>query len=45
MPAGFDAAIANAKELVADFRSNEKFHLSPAFDGEPQVTLPNSATP
>jgi len=42
MPAGFDAAFAKAKELVADFRSNEKFHLSPAFDGELQVTLPDA---
>jgi hypothetical protein len=30
MPAGFDAAFAKVKELVADFRANEKFHLSPA---------------
>jgi len=29
MPAGFDAAFAKVKELVADFRANEKFHLSP----------------
>ncbi|MGA9452859.1 MAG: hypothetical protein WBW41_16125 [Verrucomicrobiia bacterium] len=42
MPAGFDAAFAKAKELVADFRSNEKFHLSPAFDGELRVTLPDA---
>ena len=42
MPAGFDAAFAKAKEFVADFRSNEKFHLSPAFDGELQVTLPDA---
>jgi hypothetical protein len=25
MPAGFDAAFAKGKELVADFRANEKF--------------------
>ena len=40
MPAGFDAAcrvaqlyadFARVKELVADFRANEKFHLSPAY--------------
>jgi hypothetical protein len=30
MPDGFDAAFAKVKELVADFRANEKFHLSPA---------------
>jgi len=42
MPAGFDAAFAKIKELVADFRSNEKFHLSPAFDGELQVALPDA---
>jgi hypothetical protein len=30
MPARFDAAFAKVKELVADFRANEKFHLSPA---------------
>jgi hypothetical protein len=29
MPAGFDAAFAKVKELVADFRANEKFHLFP----------------
>jgi len=29
MLAGFDAAFAQGKELVADFRANEKFHLSP----------------
>jgi hypothetical protein len=31
MSSGFDAAFANGKELVADFRANEKFHLSPAY--------------
>ena len=30
MPAGFDTAFARVKELVADFRANEKFYLSPA---------------
>jgi hypothetical protein len=39
MPAGFDtacrdtefyAAFARVKELVANFRANEKFHLPPA---------------
>jgi hypothetical protein len=34
MSAGFDAAIAKVKELVADFRANEKFHLSPAYSDE-----------
>jgi len=28
MLAGFDAAFAQGKELVADFRANEKVHLS-----------------
>jgi len=27
MPAGFDAAFAKVKELVADFQANEKFYL------------------
>ena len=27
MPDGFDATFARAKELVADVRANEKFHL------------------
>ena len=27
MPAGFDAAFAKGKELVADFRANEKFSI------------------
>lgn len=31
MPAGFDAAFAKGKELVADFHANEKFHLLPAY--------------
>jgi hypothetical protein len=31
MPAGFDIAFARVKELVADFRANEKLHLSPAY--------------
>jgi hypothetical protein len=31
MSSGFDAAFARVKELVADFRANEKFHLSPAY--------------
>lgn len=31
MPAGFDATFARVKELVADFRANEKFHLSPVY--------------
>ena len=30
MPAGIDSAFAKGKELVADFRANEKFQLSPA---------------
>jgi hypothetical protein len=31
MPAGFDTAFARVKALVADFRANEKFYLSPAY--------------
>jgi hypothetical protein len=31
MIAGFDAAFARVKELVADFLANEKFHLSLAY--------------
>jgi len=31
MLAGFDAAYAKGKELVADFRANEKFNLPPAY--------------
>ena len=31
MSAGFDTAFARIKELVADFRANEKFYLSPAY--------------
>src|SRR5438046_2594180 len=31
MPSGFDAAFAKVKELVADFRANEQFYLSPAY--------------
>jgi hypothetical protein len=31
MPAGFDTAFARVKALVADFRANEKFSLSPAY--------------
>jgi hypothetical protein len=31
MPAGFDAAFARVKALVADFRANEKFYLFPAY--------------
>jgi hypothetical protein len=34
MPAGFDS---EGKALVADFRANEKFHLSPAFGGADQL--------
>jgi hypothetical protein len=30
MPAGFDAAFALVTELVANFRADKKFHLSPA---------------
>ena len=30
MPMTFEAAFARVKELVADFRANEKFYLSPA---------------
>jgi hypothetical protein len=39
MSAGLDAIFARVKELVADFRANEKFHLSPAC----QETNPNEA--
>jgi nitrate/nitrite-specific signal transduction histidine kinase len=31
MPTGFDEAFRRVKELVADFRTNEKFYLSPAY--------------
>jgi hypothetical protein len=31
MPAGFNAAFAKVKQLVADFRANETFYLSPAY--------------
>jgi type I restriction-modification system DNA methylase subunit len=31
MPAGFDASFARVKALVADFRANEKFYRSPAY--------------
>jgi Alw26I/Eco31I/Esp3I family type II restriction m6 adenine DNA methyltransferase len=31
MSSGFDAAFAKVKELVANFRANEKFYLSPAY--------------
>ena len=31
MPSGFDEAFRRVKELVADFRANEKFYLSPAY--------------
>src|SRR5207245_9245527 len=31
MPSGFDAAFAKVKGLVADFRANEQFYLSPAY--------------
>ena len=31
MPTGFDEAFRRVKALVADFRANEKFHLSPAY--------------
>ena len=37
MSDGFDAAFARVKELVADFRANEKFYLSPIFDGADQL--------
>jgi adenine-specific DNA-methyltransferase len=30
MPSGFDTAFRKVRELVADFRANEKFYLSPA---------------
>jgi hypothetical protein len=31
MSCGFDAAFAKVKELVANFRANESFYLSPAY--------------
>jgi len=31
MPSGFDAALAKVKELVAVFRANEGFYLSPSY--------------
>jgi hypothetical protein len=31
MPAGFDTAFIKVKQLVADFRANEKFYLSPQY--------------
>jgi hypothetical protein len=31
MPTGFDEAFRRVKELVADFRANEKFYLSPQY--------------
>jgi hypothetical protein len=31
MSAGFDSAFRRVKELVADFRANETFYLSPAY--------------
>jgi predicted type IV restriction endonuclease len=31
MPTRFDEAFSRVKELVADFRANEKFYLSPAY--------------
>ena len=31
MPTCFDEAFSRVKELVADFRANEKFYLSPAY--------------
>ena len=46
MPAGFDAAcrvtefyaaFAKVKELVADFRANEKFYLPPAYSDKSRV--------
>ena len=42
MPAGFDAAFALVTELVANFRADKKFHLSPACscDGLCDALLP-----
>jgi hypothetical protein len=31
MPTVFDETFRRVKQLVADFRANEKFHLSPAY--------------
>ena len=31
MSSGFDVVFAKVKALVADFRANEKFYLSPAY--------------
>lgn len=33
MPTGFVQAFRRVKELVADFRANEKFYLFSAYDG------------
>ena len=38
MPSGFDNAFARVKELVANFKANEKYYLSPAFQ-EQQARL------
>jgi len=37
----FEATLGRMKQLVADFRANEKFHLSTATDSELQFTLPD----
>ena len=34
MPAGFDEAFRQVKELVATFRANEKFYLSQDYQGQ-----------
>jgi hypothetical protein len=31
MSTGFDQAFQKVKQLMADFRANEKFHLSPEY--------------
>jgi adenine-specific DNA-methyltransferase len=31
VPTTFEAAFARVKQLVADFRANEKYYLSPAY--------------
>ena len=46
MPAGFDTAFARVKELVADFRANEKFHLSGQYqEQEPAHEMHNDFQP
>jgi hypothetical protein len=36
VPATFSEAFARVRQLVADFRANEKFYLSPAYQEFPR---------